>query len=461
MRAMIPFVPAQASRATQTWRELKRAAALVRMQVGGMLGAGPRLPPGSLGIGGIARRGDESFYLRKFRRHGPVFKVLWNRNLAVCVVGFQRARRLFAVHAQALATVHIDIRSFVPHGFLRTMAAEPHARYRKLFLSALRPESTVPWEPEIRHAIRAEFQALAVPTDRAAAGADAALIRCLNRIATRALLIPFVGLPPGDPMFLALEEGFQRLGPNGFVFPIGPEQVDAFGNLRVLMWQIVSALKANARTSSAPGVLGRLLAHDAGSKVDETVVGNLIYMIEIGRYDVQSLLRWIVKYLSDHPAVVDELSAKPPHDGSSTTLAEACVLETLRLDQAEALNRVVREEFVFEGFRVPKGSALRVMLRETHQNSDVFPEPERYQPCRFVGKSYSADDFAPFGVGGHRCIVGTMVIRLCSLAVEELVAGFTWTVVGDGPRFRGRHHWEPSQNFAIALRPRTNAGTHA
>ena len=430
------------------------------MQIGGMLGFGARLPPGSLGPAGIARLSDEGFYRRKLKRHGPVFKVLWNQNLAICIVGFERARRLFALHAQLLFPVHIDIRSFVPFGFLRTMGPEQHPHYRGLFLNALRAESTSPWEPAIRDAIRGELQTLAAAAAREPAHAVAALMPCLDRVATRALLIPFFGLTPADADFLALEAGYQRLGPTGFVYPIGPPQIEAFGQLRVLVWRIVESLTTHPRTSSAQGLLARLLAQGNGS-MDETVVGNLIYMIEIGRYDVRSLLRWILKYLSDHSDVLEELRAKPVGTGDFANLAEACVLETLRLDQAEALHRVAHEEFVFEGYRVPKGCAVRVLMRETHQNPDVFAEPSRFNPCRWVGKTYAADDYAPFGIGEHRCIVGSMVVRLCALFVEELVGGFTWTVMSDGPRFRGPHHWEPSRNFAIAVQPRPAAGRHA
>jgi cytochrome P450 len=426
------------------------------MQLGGMLGLSVKLPPGSLGPSGVARLGDEDFYLRKFSRHGPLFKVLWNRHLAVCVVGFRRAKRLLALHAHALAPIHIDIRSFVPHGFLRAMAPEPHARYRALFLNALRMESTMAWESEIRTAIRGALHSLVEATNGSPARAES-LIPSLDEIATRSLLIPLFGLTPTDARFRALEEGYRRLGPTGFVYPIGPAQVDAFGELRVLVWQIVEAFKADPPTSNAQGLLARLLAPQDGSVVDETVIGNLIYMIEVGRYDVRSLLRWILKYLSDHPAIVADLRAKPANTDDFTELAEACVLETLRLDQAEAMNREVREEFVFEGYRVPKGSAVRLLMRETHKNPDVFREPEGYRPCRFVGKTYSADDYAPFGVGEHRCIVGPMVVHVCTMFVEELIAGFTWTVVGDGPRFRGRHHWEPSPSFSIALRSRSGA----
>jgi cytochrome P450 len=453
-------MPAPQKWAIRIWRGLTSAVALLRMQVGGALGLAPRLPPGSLGVSAVARLGGDGFYLQKFRQYGPIFKVLWNQNLTVCIVGFQRARRLLAVHAHVLAPVHVDIESFVPKGFLRTMAPDHHPHYRALFLSALRAQSTTPWEPEIRRNIQIELRALADATEGGAARAEASLVPALDRIAMHALLVPFFGLTPEDPMFAALEAGYRRLGPTGFVYPIGSEQREAFSELRVVVWQIVAALKANPHAASSRGQLARLLESGDGSAVDETVVGNLIYMIEVGRFDVRSLLRWVLKYLSDHPAVVADLGVRSIAAEGSENLAEACVLETLRLDQAEAMNRAVREEFVFEGYRFPKGSAVRVLMRETHKDPEVFTEPEQFKPCRFVGKVYSPDAYAPFGVGEHRCIAGPMVVRLCTLFVEELVTGFTWSVVGDGPRFRGRHHWEPSPAYAISLRARSHLGAH-
>ena len=314
-------------------------------------------------------------------------------------------------------------------------------------------------DTEIRRVIRAELRALAETTSTNGE-APAKTMWCLDNIATRSLLILFFGLTPDEPRYRSLEEGFRRLGPTGFAFPIGQEQLDAFGELRAIVWQIAEALRADA-PPFIRGVLARVLAEGDGSAVDETVVGNLIYMMEIGRYDMRSLLRWIVKYLSDHPSVVADLRAKPAGTEVFTSLAEACVHETLRLDQAEALTREAREEFVFDGYRVPKGSMVRVLLRESHRNADVFPEPEQYKPCRFVGKSYSPNDYSPFGVGEHRCVAAPMVVRLCTMVVEELVSGFTWTVAGDGPRIKGPHHWEPAPNFAIAPRARAEAYTHA
>src|SRR5262245_39689024 len=115
-------------------RVVARAMEIATIQCASVLRLSPRLPPGSLGPRGIARFGTQSFYFQAFQRYGPVFKVLWNRNLTICIVGFDRARRLLAIHGRALAQLTIDITPLVPMGFLRGMPEEQHVRYRTLIL---------------------------------------------------------------------------------------------------------------------------------------------------------------------------------------------------------------------------------------------------------------------------------------------------------------------------------------
>jgi cytochrome P450 len=174
-------------------------------------------------------------------------------------------------------------------------------------------------------------------------------------------------------------------------------------------------------------------------------------MVDTGRYDIRGLFRWVLKYLSDHPHVIDDLRERRTKVEAVGSFAEACVLETLRLDQAEALGRDVTNDFVFEGFLIPKGSALRVALRESHRDAQTFPAPDEYRPCRFATRKYGPDAYAPFGIGEHRCIAGNHVVRLATWLVEELVDGFDWTVADDGPRHRGLYHWEPSPLFSLRL----------
>jgi|CXWL01.1.fsa_nt_gi cytochrome P450 len=429
--------------------------ALIHVVRAGWFRRGPSLAPGDLGIGSVARFGDDRFYARRSERFGPIFKVLWSQRLTTCVVGLRRARHLFAVHARALLPLTIDISHFVPYGFIRSMPHEQHVKYRQLFLTAMRDDLTLPWEQDLRALIRAELATISETTRTNAATEAPVLTPALDRIATRALLQMCFGVRPTDPPFATLEAAYRRMGPSEFAHPVGPEQRAAFEAIREVTWGLVGTDAQPSRTNIGDSVLRRL-ATSSREAIDQTVVGNLIYMVEMGRYDVRSLMRWVLKYLTDAPDVLEALSAGHPSQSSSERcgLAEAAVLETLRLDQAEALNRAVTDDIAFEGYRIPKGSVLRVLLRESHRDPAAFADPDTFKPCRWVGTPYPSHTYAPFGLGDHRCIAAQMVVRLTTLLVEELAAGFTCSVVADGPRHRGRYHWEPAPGFELALRRR-------
>jgi cytochrome P450 len=446
-------VPAIAHTIVRAVRMAGRAATLLALQCSGALGLSPPLPPGSLGPRAIARFGGESFYVDAFRRYGPVFKVLWNRNLAVCVVGFDRARRVLAIHGQALAQLTIDITPLVPKGFLRGMRRDDHHDYRALIVGAMRHDLASGCEAELRDLIRLELTQLAQQASQGIDSGHPVLTPRLHRLATRALLLAFFGQRSGNGTFDEFESGFDALSANGVVVHIGEPQRRAFARLRAAV-QMEIERRRHSPPPASTSVLDHLAAHANPRAVDETMIGNLIYMVELGRYDIRSLLRWLVKHLSDHPDVVVSMSSSLPDrietDEARTPLAHASVLETLRLEQIDALNRSVVEEFEFEGLRIPAGAALRVLLRESHRDPSVFAAPDEYRPCRFAAASPPSRHYAPFGFGEHRCVAAQFVVAFATMFVEELVGGYTWTVARDGPIEKLSHAWEPAASFEIA-----------
>jgi cytochrome P450 len=430
------------------WRPVRWWSGVLGRHAIARIAGRPGLPPGSLGPRAVARFGNDQFYLNRFRKYGPIVKLLWSRKLTVCISGFERGRRLLAVHTAALQPRAIEIESFVPNGFLRRMRGDVHRRYRAEFLEAFRLELP---ETELRSLIRSELAALAT-LHAAGPATPQHLATALDRIALRSLLVICFGLSSESDEFRMLESQFGGL--KSWVYPRTADQYQAF---HALQGTVVSVARSGIRlhNDGPDSVMRRLPQAGLSLTDDETVLGNLIYMVDTGRYDIRGLFRWVLKYLSDHPHVIDDLRERRTKVEAVSSFAEACVLETLRLDQAEALGRDVTNDFVFEGFLIPKGSALRVALRESHRDAQTFPAPDEYRPCRFATRKYGPDAYAPFGIGEHRCIAGNHVVRLATWLVEELVDGFDWTVAADGPRHRGLYHWEPSPLFSLRLRARS------
>jgi cytochrome P450 len=165
-----------------------------------------------------------------------------------------------------------------------------------------------------------------------------------------------------------------------------------------------------------------------------------------------TVFSWITKYLSDNPTTVATIRTEERAvPGKKVNLAMATVLETLRLNQSEALVRRVLENITFDGWGIPKGGFLRACIREGHRDPAVFPDPDRFDPQRFIGRKYKPDEYSPFGFDHHHCIAGDLFVQLSSILVEELVHGFSWQVLADGPCQRGPFHWGPAAAFAIRL----------
>ena len=424
-----------------------------RMQLQDLVRRSVPLPPGSLDARQPRKAlEDDRFYLKQAGRHGPIFKLFWGSGqLKACVVGLSIGRRLLKQHRGVLRLVNVtDITSLVPAEYLRSMSPDLHAKYRRLFQHAFRGDLVAPWETELRGLLRRELTRLAEPVIPPGPTARR-VYSTLDTIATKSLLLTMFGVMPDSSDATALEEWYGQLGPEGRVAQVGQAQKTAFAAIHGTVVRLLQSIARDPCTPIRDCVWKRLM-NASSSAVDETVIGNAIYMVERGRHDLRDLLRWILKYLSDYPAPLAEIRTRLRNNGGASRIAEACVLETLRLDQAEQINRKALRPFAFEGFHFPAGSWVSILLRESHRDAETFPEPDAFRPHRFLERSYSTDEYAPFGIDEHQCVGASLVVRLGTLFVEELARGFTWTVSADGARHHGALHWEPSPNFAIDLR---------
>ena len=297
---------ARTSRRLASWH-----AARLRMQTCDALGLLGRLPPGSLRGSSLAEAtSNDRFYMEQQRLHGPIFKLFWgSAELKICVVGFPRARRLLHAHRHVLMhPAARDITPLVAANYLRSMPPDLHPHYRRLFKAALPDGLVASLEPELRGIVRRELAGLAegVPPE---ADPAARLFAALDRITLKVLLRLVLGVGPDEELARSLEESYRRLGPDGWLADVGPEQVAAFSAIRTAVLAIVGALRSAGTAGFGDSVLGRLVEAGPESSVDDAVIGNVIYLVERGRHDLRDLLRWIVKHLSDNAPFTAELHA--------------------------------------------------------------------------------------------------------------------------------------------------------
>jgi cytochrome P450 len=137
-----------------------------------------------------------------------------------------------------------------------------------------------------------------------------------------------------------------------------------------------------------------------------------------GSNTVANTLCWALHQISRHPDVekrlheeVDTVLAGRPAgylDVRGLDYTRRTLTETLRVHtQGFFQSRVTTRETDLGGYRIPAGATVLYSFHALHHNPDIHPEPESFDPDRWLPERASLiprGAFMPFGTGLHGCI---------------------------------------------------------
>jgi cytochrome P450 len=404
------------------------------------------LPPGNLIALDDLERANRRLLMDRARIYGPIYKGLLENRLAIFIVDDAIGRRILKKHGGSFRPITVRLDGLFPYGHMRQMEGEIHRAYRTILVRGVNALNFDSLRPLLAKMIADSLEVFSRNPEHDSG--MHAWSSALAEIANGMLVYLFFGAKPGEALFERIIAGYRKLGPYGVAWNITEKQVEAFGMLR-------AKLAREQHNASAPH--GQSLTDQIrmSGPIDETMLGNLIYMVELGRYDLRGLLRWVSKYAADYPQwldrVADEINESADWRGS---IAEAFVLEVLRLEQSERLMRDVVEDIVFDGYMIPKDTLLRICMWENHKAEAVYPNPFAFDPSRFMRNTKERDGFSPFGLDHHRCPFAQVSIRLAMEFLKVLARNYTIKPVGGNSPIRGAYHWEPSPGFSVRLKQR-------
>ena len=114
-------------------------------------------------------------------------------------------------------------------------------------------------------------------------------------------------------------------------------------------------------------------------------------------------------------------------------LTERAVLEVLRLHPPLfMLVRVAMEDFVHEGYFIPKGSWVLTSPTVTHRIPALFEAPDAFDPDRFAPpREEDKRDFAfiPFGGGRHKCMGNAFALLQIKAILAILLRRYEFELV--------------------------------
>jgi cytochrome P450 len=101
------------------------------------------------------------------------------------------------------------------------------------------------------------------------------------------------------------------------------------------------------------------------------------------------------------------------------------------------------------GWELPAGVTVAPSIYLVHRRPDIYPDPERFEPERFIGRSPGTYTWIPFGGGVRRCIGGSFAHFEMQVVLAELVKRRHLRPARPGP--------EPVFRRAITETPRFDA----
>ena len=84
---------------------------------------------------------------------------------------------------------------------------------------------------------------------------------------------------------------------------------------------------------------------------------------------------------------------------------DAAIRESLRIRTIMPfVVRLTKTPFTAGGREYPAGVVLCPCSHLVHQRDDLYHEPHRFRPDRFLERHYAADEWFPFGGGSRMCL---------------------------------------------------------
>lgn len=225
--------------------------------------------------------------------------------------------------------------------------------------------------------------------------------------------------------------------------------------------------KRDGKTEGREDILSLLLEarYEDGSKMETGhLLDELGTFLFAGHETSAIAMAWAVYYLLNNrearEKLVAELDAnidKQPAEIARLPWLNAVVSESLRLNPIVGdVLRVLKEPMELGEYRIPAGYAVAPQILLAHYNEKVFPEPERFDPSRFIDKRYSPGEYLPFGGGVRRCAGAAFALHEMAIVLATLFSRYELELLETKPVVPKRRNITigPSTGIRVEIRPR-------
>lgn len=207
---------------------------------------------------------------------------------------------------------------------------------------------------------------------------------------------------------------------------------------------------------------------EAGNSLSHEEISDHIFTMLVAGVDTTAIaLSWALYWIYDNPDVLGRLQRELGEGGRSSAnlpFLNAVCLETLRMYPVVATptGRKLLVDTEIQERQYAAGTTLLPCTHLVHRRADLFPEPDRFMPERFLDREYGSHEFFPFGGGARSCIGAVLAPVEMRIVLARIVESGRLTPAHTGPVKPVRHGTliAPSESYQfIAREPQPAAST--
>ena len=358
------------------------------------------------------------------------------------------------------------------NGSMLLLEGEPHRRERKLIMPMFHGKRMKSYAQSIEELAAASFES---NVD----SGEVSMHDITTRISLDVIIRVLIGADPGSATAGLVDDAQEVIKYAKPIFIFSPKTQISF--LGMMPWD--RFLKARKKLRAGIGaeidkrekdlegredILSMLLnaRYEDGSAMDrEHLFDELGTFLFAGHETSAVAMAWAVYSLLTHQEALDRLVAEldganvsEPGELSKLPWLGAIVNETLRLYPVVSdVLRILKEPMEFDDFVVPAGHAVAAAISLMHFNEEVYPDPDRFNPQRFIDRSYDSSEYLPFGGGARRCAGAAFALYEMAIVLGTLFSRYKLELKETAPVVPKRRNVTigPSTGIRVAITRRT------
>ena len=205
-------------------------------------------------------------------------------------------------------------------------------------------------------------------------------------------------------------------------------------------------IKKETTDNTGNDVLSLMMAvrdEDGQAMTDAELTDELLTILFAGHETTATTLSWAFYQIYQNPDVLEKLQVEFESLGENPNPLEIAKLPYLSAVCQETLRmypvlpvlfpRIALSPIKIAGIEFDAETTFMPSVYLVHYREDLYPEPEKFKPERFIEKQYSASEYFPFGGGSRRCLGYTLAQLEMKLVIATVLSKYQLASLDDKP----------------------------